>query len=90
MLSDLFDKNFVKAKFLLKSWFHEFFGEREFRVFFHTAQCGKMKNLLSPKNISSNQLFSNFFSKNGAFTKFLPKKRESKFPELSHCALWKN
>ena len=37
------------------------------------------------KNISSKQLFSNFFSKNGAFTKFLPKNSESKFPELPHC-----
>ena len=32
------------------------------------------------KNISSNQLFSDFISKCVAFTKFLPKKRESKFP----------
>ena len=31
------------------------------------------------KNISSNHLFSDFFSKNVAFTKFLPKKCESKF-----------
>ena len=36
------------------------------------------------KNISSNHLFSNFFSKNDAFTKFLPEKCESKlikFPQ---------
>ena len=32
-------------------------------------QCGKIKK---------------FFSENGAFTKFLPKKHEIKFPELSH------
>ena len=32
------------------------------------------------KNISSNQLFSDFFSKNVGFTKFLPEKCESKFP----------
>ena len=50
------------------------------------SQCGKMKNILSPKNISSNQLFSNFFGKNVAFTKFLPKKSESKFLKLPHCA----
>ena len=37
------------------------------------------------KNISSNHLFSNFFSKHVAFTKFLPKMRESKFPKLPHC-----
>ena len=35
------------------------------------SQCEKMKNLLSPKKISSNQLFSNFFSKTNTFTKFL-------------------
>ena len=32
-----------------------------------------MNNLLSPKNISSNKLFSNFFSKNVPFAKFLQK-----------------
>ena len=44
-------------------------------------QCGKMKNLLSPKINSSNQLFS----KNITFTKFLTKLCESKFPLYSHC-----
>ena len=39
------------------------------------------------KKISSNQLFSNFFSKTVTFTKFLPKMHESKFPEFPHCAL---
>ena len=42
--------------------------------------CGKMKDLLKLKQISSNQLFSNFFSKNFIFTKFLPKMCDSKFP----------
>ena len=47
-------------------------------LFFHencqNAQCGKIKNLLSPKIISSNQHFSNFISANKiAFTKFLRK-----------------
>ena len=37
------------------------------------------------KKISSNQLFSNLFSKNVTFTKFFPKKSESKFPEFPHC-----
>ena len=47
----------------------------------HAPQCGKMKNLHSQKN-SSNQLFSNFWSKNVTFTKFLSVKcaRDSKFP----------
>ena len=31
------------------------------------------------KNISSNQLLSNFYSKDVTFTKFLPRKSESKF-----------
>ena len=34
-----------------------------FRNFHTVVQCGKMKNVLSLKKISSNQLFSNFFSK---------------------------
>ena len=37
-----------------------------------TLHCGNNRNLLSPKKISSNQLFSNFFSENVTFTKFLP------------------
>ena len=32
--------------------------------------------------ISSNQLFTNHFSKSVTFTKFLPKMRESKFPPM--------
>ena len=41
-----------------------------------------VKNL----KFSSNQVFSNFFSKNITFTKFLPKMRESKFSVIS--ILW--
>ena len=37
------------------------------------------------KNISSNHLFSNFFSKTVAFMKFLPKMCESKVLKLPHC-----
>ena len=44
-------------------------------MFFPLSHCGKMKNLLSPKQNSSNQLFSNFLSKTVTFTKFLPKKK---------------
>ena len=36
-------------------------------------QCGKTRKSLSPKNILSNQRFSNLFSKTFTFTKFLPK-----------------
>ena len=37
------------------------------------------------KNISSNQLFSNLFSKTAIFTEFLPKLREREFPKFPHC-----
>ena len=49
------------------------------------SQYGKT----SPKNISSNQLFSNYFSKNVTFTKFLPQMCETKLQKIStlwHCA----
>ena len=40
------------------------------------AQCGKIRNSLPLKKNSSNQLFSNFFGKTIAFTKFLRKNCE--------------
>ena len=42
------------------------------------------REILSPhrKNISSNQLFSNFFSKTVTFTEFLPKMREREFRQI--------
>ena len=39
------------------------------------------------KNILWNQLFSNFFCKNVAFTKFMSKKFKSKFPYFAHCEM---
>ena len=48
----------------------------DFTIFFrigHKCKCGKTRNYLSPKNISSNQLFSKIFSKTVDFTKFLSK-----------------
>ena len=41
------------------------------------------------KKISSNQLFSNFFSKTIDFTKFLPKKYEREFLQFPHCGVVK-
>ena len=38
---------------------------------------------IEKREISSNYLLSNFFSKNVAFTKFFPKMRDSKFPKLT-------
>ena len=49
------------------------------------TQCGKTSNSLSLKKNSSNQLFSNFFSKTIAFTKFLRKKCGREFLQFPHC-----
>ena len=51
--------------------------------------CGKTRKSFSLKVFSSNQLFSNFFSKAIAFTKFLRKKCEREFLEFLHCAVLK-
>ena len=46
--------------------------------------------IYSHRNIfPSNQLFSDLFSKCIVFTKFLPKKRESKFPYFPLCIVYK-
>ena len=66
--------------------------QRRANFFGDSTQCGKTRNSLSQKN-SWNQLFSNFFSETVTFTKFLPKKRESKFLKFSQCykiTVWKN
>ena len=52
---------------------------------FHIVQCGKTRNSLSLKKISSNQLFSKFFGKTIAFTRFLLKKCEREFLQFPHC-----
>ena len=57
--------------------------ESEFPHILHSGI--KWKIYSHPKNISSNQLFTNFFTKKGPFTRFLQKKCESKFFILSHC-----
>ena len=54
----------------------------------HAVQNVTWKNeKLSPiiENISSNQLFSNFFNKNVTFTKFLSKMGETKSQQFPHC-----
>ena len=58
---------------------------RNFCVNTCETQCGKTRNSLSLKKLSSNQLFSNFFSKTIAFTKFLRKKCEREFLQFPHC-----
>ena len=76
----------VQKKLLIKSWFHGNFWEWSRFV---AQNVKKMRNSLSPLiKISSNQLFSNFFSKTIAFTRFLRKKCEREFLQFPHCALW--
>ena len=54
------------------NWFHEIFFRLSSTNLIQpvTTQCGKTRNSLSPKIFSSNQLFSNLFSKTATFTKF--------------------
>ena len=47
---------------------------------YHEHSVEKQEILSHQKNISSNQLFRNLFSKTVTFTKFLPKIREREFP----------
>ena len=94
LVSYSFGKNFVKATFLLnkllKSCFDEiFFSVRPIFLFFHnvglslTLYSVEKREILSHlRNISSNQLFSNLFSKTVTFMKFLPKLRE-RIPVIS-------
>ena len=65
--------------------------EREFPQF-RTLWKNEKFFLTHQRNISSNQLFSNLFSKTVTFTKFLLKMREREFPQFPHCAvlLWNN
>ena len=66
------------------SWKQQFYQLRvDFTKYFR-PQCTEThsvekRKILSPKNISSNQLFSNLFSKTVTFTKFLLKMREREF-----------
>ena len=73
------------------NWFDEIFSNQSNRPG-PNAQCGmKWKIYSHLKNISSNQLFSNFFSKTITFTKFLSKMRVRvnfrNYPTVK-CALW--
>ena len=67
-------KNFVKP--IYNS------GKIDFTEIANATEITVWKNeKLSPtRNISSNQLFSNWFSKTITFTKFCPKMREREFP----------
>ena len=65
------------------SRFHEIFAEELWK---HSVE--KREILSHWKKISSNQLFSNFFSKTIAFTKFLRKKCEREFLQFPHYDLY--
>ena len=55
-------------------------------LIFSHAILWKNEKFCFPKIFfSSNQLFSNFFSKNVAFTKFSPKMCETKLQQFPHC-----
>ena len=56
-----------------------------FADFFYHILHYSVEKKLSQRNISSNQLFSNLFSKTAIFTEFLPKLREREFPKFPHC-----
>ena len=53
--------------------FDEIIRKRNILKYFQivSPHCGKIRNLLSPKKISSNQLLGNYFSKFVGFTKFI-------------------
>ena len=82
--------------FFVKSIYRNFLSKKFTKLISSTfcdricaSQCGKRKIYSHWKNILSNHLFSIFFSKNVAFTKFLPKMlRERKFQKLPHCDIY--
>ena len=74
----------LTEKYFVKSiLFHLFHSSLVWKLRkFTVTQCRKTRNSLSLLEIffSSNQLFSNLFSKAVNLTKFLPKMREREFP----------
>ena len=73
----LFSEKVNLTDFFKNLWKEYFF----FLCTFHNVE--KWKIYSHWENISSNQLFSDFFSKNVAFTKILPKSTRS-----AVCAVW--
>ena len=71
--------NFEYTEFLQKN--------RDSKILSFSHHSVEKREILSHwKKISSNHLFSNFFSKTIAFTEFLRKKCEREFLEFPHCA----
>ena len=81
----IFSQKFRQIDVLLKNFTISWFDGKKFAwqwIFHFSTLCSVEKQdiLSHQKNISSNQLFSDLFSKTVTFTKFLPKISESKFP----------
>ena len=75
-----FVKSFTKESRYEFHWFHE-----------NSVLCYTLWKILhnvEKRKISSNQLFSNFFSKSLTFTEFLPKMCETKLQQFPHCVLY--
>ena len=66
--------------------FDDFFPLRKNTFWFQSHSVEKREILSHQKCTSSNQLFSNLFSKTVSFTKFLSKMREREFPQFPQCA----
>ena len=79
---EIFCKNNNKKK--LYSHFHEILRENNLKEVVHVEKRQNSHR----KNISSNQLFSDFISKNVAFTKFLPKDVRVNFRDFHYDFLF--
>ena len=73
-----FFKKFRQINVLLKNFTINWFDGKKIVWQQHTVE--KREILFHRKNISSNQLFSNLFTKTVTFTEFLLKMREREFP----------
>ena len=82
LLSLYFGKNFVELTYLQKKLLNMqsvHFSESKFLIFLHCDNVKRREIISHWTKISSNHLFSNFFSETNAFTKFLRKKCEREF-----------
>ena len=68
---------------VLRIWFDE--KNANWPFYWYNRFHEKSKEHNTVQCTQWNQLFSNFFSKNVTFTKFLPKKCEREFPQFPHC-----
>ena len=71
-------RNWCKQSLLVQLWYFKF----------RTNGCSNPNSVSHQKNVSSNQLFSDFFHKNVTFTKLFPKMCETTSAAIS--TLWHN